>query len=143
MFKISASVRCLRSTTPQIMLKISVSFDCGPWSVDCRLDYTENRGITYLRIYSYFAMVKGMGRFLLTAWFVGVWVLPLFSQDFLYSTRNYSAADGLPQSQITDLIEDYNGYLWMGTEGGGLARFDGREFKVYTTRDGLLANEVF
>ena len=30
----------------------------------------------------------------------------------------------------------------MGTHGGGLARFDGREFKVYTTRNGLLSNSV-
>jgi signal transduction histidine kinase/ligand-binding sensor domain-containing protein len=66
----------------------------------------------------------------------------LFSQNFHYSLRNYSAADGLPQSQITNILEDQNGYLWMGTLGGGLAQFDGRQFKVYTVQDSLLANEV-
>ncbi|MBS1507506.1 MAG: hypothetical protein JSS79_12745 [Bacteroidetes bacterium] len=59
-----------------------------------------------------------------------------------FSLRNYKAVDGLPQSQINAMVEDANGYLWLGTSGGGLARFDGREFKVYTTLDGLLSNTV-
>jgi ligand-binding sensor domain-containing protein/signal transduction histidine kinase len=67
----------------------------------------------------------------------------VFSQDAHYSVRNYTIIDGLPQSQLTDITEDKNGYLWMCTEGGGLARFDGREFKVYTVADGLIANELF
>lgn len=65
-----------------------------------------------------------------------------FSQEFHYSLRNYKAVDGLPQSQVNVMLEDQNGYLWIGTHGGGLARFDGREFKVYTTIDGLLSNIV-
>src|ERR1051325_912706 len=59
-----------------------------------------------------------------------------------YSLRQYSVLDGLPQSQVNMVLEDKNGYLWIGTHGGGLARFDGREFKVYTTRDGLLSNII-
>lgn len=59
-----------------------------------------------------------------------------------YSIRQYTVIDGLPQSQVNMVLEDKNGYLWIGTHGGGLARFDGREFKVYTTRDGLLSNVV-
>src|SRR5258708_12088562 len=63
-----------------------------------------------------------------------------FAQQF--SMRNYKAVDGLPQSQVNAMVEDQNGYLWIGTCGGGLARFDGREFKVYTTLDGLLSNTI-
>ncbi|MEX2231535.1 MAG: two-component regulator propeller domain-containing protein [Cyclobacteriaceae bacterium] len=63
-------------------------------------------------------------------------------QSFSYSIRNYKAIDGLPQSQVNIMLEDKNGYLWIGTHGGGLARFDGRQFKVYTTLDGLLSNVV-
>ncbi len=59
-----------------------------------------------------------------------------------YSLRQYTVLDGLPQSQVNMVLEDKNGYLWIGTHGGGLARYDGREFKVYTTRDGLLSNIV-
>lgn len=68
-------------------------------------------------------------------------VAPLSAQQ-QYSLRRYTALDGLPQSQVNMVLEDKNGYLWIGTHGGGLARFDGREFKVYTTRDGLLSNIV-
>lgn len=73
--------------------------------------------------------------FLLTSWLVS-------AQDHAYSIRNYKAIDGLPQSQVNIMLEDKNGYLWIGTHGGGLARFDGREFKVYTTLDGLLSNII-
>jgi ligand-binding sensor domain-containing protein/signal transduction histidine kinase len=59
-----------------------------------------------------------------------------------YSMRNFTAVDGLPQSQVNAMVEDANGYLWIGTFGGGLARFDGKEFKVYTTLDGLYSNIV-
>lgn len=57
--------------------------------------------------------------------------------------RNYTAAQGVPQSQINGMIEDENGYLWLATYGGGVARFDGQNFKVYTTLDGLLSNIVY
>lgn len=75
-----------------------------------------------------------------------VWILalaivqPLRAQQF--SIRKYTAVDGLPQSEVRAMVEDKNGYLWIATQGGGLARFDGHEFKVYTTLDGLLSNVV-
>ena len=59
-----------------------------------------------------------------------------------FSLRKYTAIDGLPQSEVRAIVEDKNGYLWIATQGGGLARFDGREFRVYTTLDGLLNNIV-
>lgn len=72
-----------------------------------------------------------------------IWLAkPSFSQDQTFSIRNYNAIDGLPQSQVNIMLEDRNGYLWIGTHGGGLARFDGRQFRVYTTLDGLLSNIV-
>ena len=63
-----------------------------------------------------------------------------FAQQF--ALRHYTAVDGLPQSQVNAIVEDSNGYLWIGTNGGGLARFDGKEFKTYNTLDGLLSNVV-
>ena len=74
--------------------------------------------------------------------FVVLWAASVHSQPHSYSIRNYKAIDGLPQSQVNIMLEDKNGYLWIGTHGGGLARFDGREFKVYTTLDGLLSNII-
>lgn len=68
--------------------------------------------------------------------------VPGYAQDPGYTIRNYKAIDGLPQSQVNIMLEDRNGYLWIGTHGGGLARFDGRQFKVFTTLDGLLSNII-
>ncbi|MCF6235004.1 MAG: regulator [Gammaproteobacteria bacterium] len=44
---------------------------------------------------------------------------------------------------IISLVVDSSGIVWCGTWGGGLARFDGKHWKNYTTRDGLPANHVF
>jgi ligand-binding sensor domain-containing protein/signal transduction histidine kinase len=68
------------------------------------------------------------------------WAWPSLAQQ--YSLRQYSSVDGLPQSQVTTVLEDKLGYLWVGTLGGGLGRFDGREFKVYNTFDGLISNTI-
>lgn len=41
----------------------------------------------------------------------------------------YSLQEGLPQSQVYAISEDLDGYLWVGTQGGGIAQFDGLQFK--------------
>jgi signal transduction histidine kinase len=68
--------------------------------------------------------------------------LLLAAQEDNFVLRNYTAAHGVPQSQINAMVEDANGYIWLATYGGGLARFDGQHFKVYTTLDGMLNNIV-
>ena len=50
--------------------------------------------------------------------------------------------DGLPQSQVYAIAQDHKGYLWLGTQGGGLARFDGKNFKVYNETNGLASNYI-
>lgn len=49
----------------------------------------------------------------------------------------------MAQSQVYSLLQDSRGYLWMGTRGGGITRFDGTEFKTFTVKDGLINNYVF
>lgn len=56
--------------------------------------------------------------------------------------RNYTLADGLPQSQVYDIVQDEIGYLWVGSQGGGLSSFDGIQFKVWNEKDGLLSNYI-
>lgn len=58
-----------------------------------------------------------------------------------YSFLSYSIAEGLPQSQVTAITEDEEGYLWVGTL-GGLGRFNGSSFVNFSTRDGLLNNRI-
>ncbi|MBL4625334.1 MAG: histidine kinase [Flavobacteriales bacterium] len=58
------------------------------------------------------------------------------------SFTNYSVEDGLAQSQVFAIEEGHNGYLWLGTRGGGLCRFDGIEFTTYTKQLGLSSNYI-
>jgi len=59
-----------------------------------------------------------------------------------YQLRPFTIEDGLPQSQVYDLVQDAEGYLWLGTQGGGLARFDGKNFEVYNEQNGLSSNYI-
>jgi len=56
--------------------------------------------------------------------------------------RQYTSADGLPQSQVMGMYQDRLGYMWFATY-GGLSRFDGSQFRTYTKEDGLSANATF
>jgi ligand-binding sensor domain-containing protein len=44
---------------------------------------------------------------------------------------------------IVAINADPDGTVWVGTWGGGLAHFDGKSFRNYTTKDGLPGNHVF
>ncbi len=70
-------------------------------------------------------------------------ILSPYSYSQQYNFHNYSVKDGVAQSQVYSLLQDSRGYLWMGTRGGGITRFDGTEFKPYTVKDGLINNYVF
>ncbi len=56
--------------------------------------------------------------------------------------QNFNTKEGLPQSQVYDIVQDSIGYLWLATQGGGLARFDGDEFTVFNKKKGLQSNFV-
>lgn len=56
--------------------------------------------------------------------------------------RAYSIQDGLPQSQVYDIVQDEKGYLWLGTQGGGICRFNGKNFEVWNETKGLQSNYV-
>jgi len=59
-----------------------------------------------------------------------------------HNFTNYSVNEGLAQSQVSALLEDNKGYLWLGTKGGGLCQFDGKKITTYTTQDGLSSNYI-
>ncbi|MDO9000487.1 MAG: two-component regulator propeller domain-containing protein [Bacteroidota bacterium] len=64
----------------------------------------------------------------------------VFSQQ--YNFLNYGVEDGLPQSTVYEIFQDKDGYLWLGTDGGGLSRYDGYRFKTFNKSDGLNANVI-
>ncbi|MFM2394248.1 MAG: hypothetical protein RLZZ546_2230, partial [Bacteroidota bacterium] len=54
----------------------------------------------------------------------------------------YSINEGLPQSQVYAIEQDMHGYLWLGTQGGGLARFDGKNFEVFNNYGSVQSNFI-
>ncbi len=56
--------------------------------------------------------------------------------------RAYGVADGLPAVTVRAIVQDWQGELWLGTEGGGLARFDGARFARYATTDLLGSSTI-
>ena len=47
-----------------------------------------------------------------------------------YFFTQIGVEDGLTQGTVTNIYQDTDGYLWLGTQ-GGLHRYDGYEFKVF------------
>ena len=50
--------------------------------------------------------------------------------------QHWTHAEGLPDDSVRKLMQDSSGAIWFAT-GGGVARFDGRDFRSWTVRDGL------
>ena len=74
---------------------------------------------------STFSMMK-------TAYFLTLFILGVCSLTAQPLTSiNYSVSEGLPQSQVFAVAQDEKGYLWFGTQGGGLGRFDGKSFQTF------------
>ncbi|WP_378174130.1 two-component regulator propeller domain-containing protein [Aquimarina sp. SS2-1] len=62
-----------------------------------------------------------------------------YSQTHIYT--HYGVDEGLPSSEVYDIYQDKEGYIWFATD-KGLSRFNGSEFKNFTTKDGLPDNTI-
>ena len=49
-----------------------------------------------------------------------------------FSLASITINDGLPYNFVDDIIKSSDGYLWVATYGGGVARYDGNEFVVFS-----------
>lgn len=45
--------------------------------------------------------------------------------------KNISVEDGLSQSTVFCILQDREGFMWFGTRGGGLNKYDGYDFTVF------------
>ena len=76
-----------------------------------------------------------------------VWVLSALasaaSELQPYRIDPWQVEDGLPQSSVLTIVQTHDGYLWLGTA-GGLVRFNGTQFKVFTPNNspGLPSNRI-
>lgn len=59
-----------------------------------------------------------------------------------YFTRNFTVEDGLPSNIVRAVFKDSRKIMWIGT-GAGLCRFNGRDFTVYNSANGLAAENIF
>ena len=50
-----------------------------------------------------------------------------------YFFTQIGVEDGLTQSTVTNIYQDTDGYLWLGTQ-GGLHRYDGSDRLLYLNR---------
>lgn len=64
------------------------------------------------------------------------------AQGQILPFRTYSIEKGLSEAVVNDMVQDENGYLWIGTS-YGLNRFDGIGFTNYYSEDGLLDNKIY
>jgi signal transduction histidine kinase/streptogramin lyase len=55
---------------------------------------------------------------------------------------NFTTDDGLPLDGVFCSVIDKKGNLWLGTNGGGVSRYDGKSFTNYTIEHGLTNNSV-
>ncbi len=55
---------------------------------------------------------------------------PIAAQEAVYHVSTLTVENGLPQSYVSDIVQDSNGFLWTATL-NGLGRYDGKEFKLY------------
>src|SRR5690606_40716485 len=45
--------------------------------------------------------------------------------------EHLTGSDGLSHAHVESILQDHLGFLWIGTYGGGLNRYDGYGFTVY------------
>src|SRR6516225_215563 len=54
----------------------------------------------------------------------------------------FSISQGLPYAFINCIMEDRSGNLWLGTDGGGASKFDGKSLTHFAEKEGLSNNEA-
>ncbi|NKI27998.1 histidine kinase [Arenibacter sp. 6A1] len=79
----------------------------------------------------------------------------LDSQDILWIATNNGVAkkqnnnfsyffteDGLAMNSTWAIAQDNQDNMWFGSYGGGISRFDGKNFTTYSKKDGLIHDEI-
>lgn len=67
---------------------------------------------------------------------LGLGCFPAFLAAQPYAFRHFDDRDGLPQSQVYAILEDRDGFIWMGT-GEGVARLGASGFRSFRAQEGL------
>lgn len=84
---------------------------------------------------SYFSGIKLFGFLLLLP-------ILLTAQNPHSSYRHFTADDGLPSSEVYEILQDRHGYFWFATD-NGVSRYNGYEFENFGALQGLEDPVVF
>lgn len=74
-----------------------------------------------------------MKQILLTLVFAVVNTWSAWALDFGF--RHLNTSNGLPNQQVEAIVQDADGYIWIGTR-NGLAKFDGYNVQTYYHQEG-------
>jgi signal transduction histidine kinase/ligand-binding sensor domain-containing protein len=84
-------------------------------------------------------------RYFLTAIFIFLFSVN-YGQPRDLRFKHITVEDGLSQNWVKAIIQDRYGFMWFGTGGNGICRFDGYEFKAYKNEPGnvntLVSNSI-
>ena len=66
------------------------------------------------------------------------------TEEFKHFLHKYENSNSISHNTVYSIFEDKGGILWLGTNGGGLNRFDPHtgEMKSYIEKDGLLSDQI-
>ncbi|MCL4856515.1 MAG: hypothetical protein KJZ55_04455, partial [Flavobacteriales bacterium] len=59
-----------------------------------------------------------------------------------FNFQFFNVQEGLPQSKVNAIFQDSRGFLWIATAGGGICKFDGKNFTQYSSKDGIAGDIV-
>lgn len=81
-----------------------------------------------------------MNKILTITFRINLCFFALSSWSQYYQTSTFDKDQGLPQHEVTSIVQDKSGYLWIGTNGGGIAQFNGLNFISFSNVDDGLDN---
>lgn len=58
------------------------------------------------------------------------------------TVQNFYTTDGLAHNSCWAIAEDQKHNLWLGSYGGGLTFYDGKKFKIISTKNGLVNDKI-
>ncbi|GAA4455253.1 hypothetical protein GCM10023189_22890 [Nibrella saemangeumensis] len=71
-----------------------------------------------------------------------IWIAA-FDGVFRYNGTSFTnVTNKVSVARFFSVLEDRNGNLWFGSIGSGVYYYDGKSFRNFTTRDGLINNEI-
>jgi ligand-binding sensor domain-containing protein/serine phosphatase RsbU (regulator of sigma subunit) len=59
-----------------------------------------------------------------------------------FNFKPFSSKNGLIGSIVNAIFQDKQGFVWFGTQGSGISRFDGKIFQNINKSDGLISSEI-